>query len=164
MNIAQLCSVAESIYTPLVAGASKLQSLFLLAIRLYWGWQFFITGRGKFQNLDKAIAYFMELHIPLPRVSVIVVASLETVGGLMLLAGLASRLISISLAAMLTVAYLTADIEKVQAIFSNPDQFVTSEEFLFLYTVFIILIFGPGKLSLDYLIGKILYHTTAKLP
>lgn len=36
----------------------KLQSPFLLIIRLYWGWQFFLTGKGKLMNLDKTASFF----------------------------------------------------------------------------------------------------------
>lgn len=159
MNSTQLCAIAESLYAPLVAGASKLQSLFLLAVRLYWGWQFFITGWGKLANLDQVTGFFTNLHIPFPKISAIMVALLETFGGLLLFSGLASRLISIPLIVMLVVAYLTADIEKVRMIFSDSDKFVTADEFLFLLATLIILIFGPGKFSLDYLIGRKLCHT-----
>ena len=55
---------------------------------------------------------------------------------------------------LLTVAYLTADIDRVRAIFGDPDKFVTADEFLFLFTVVIIFVFGPGAFSLDALIGK----------
>ena len=53
-------------YTLLVRGASSLQSVFLLVVRLYWGWQFFGTGKGKLQNLEKITGFFQDLGIPLP--------------------------------------------------------------------------------------------------
>jgi len=52
------------------------------------------------------------------------------------------------------VAYITADPDRLKAIFSDPDKFVTADEFLFMLTAVIVLIFGPGKFSLDWLIGK----------
>jgi hypothetical protein len=52
------------------------------------------------------------------------------------------------------VAYMTADPDRVKAIFSDPDKFVTADEFLFMLTAVIVLIFGPGKFSLDWLIWK----------
>ena len=33
--------------------AGLLRPLFLLIIRLYWGWQFFLTGKGKLTHLDR---------------------------------------------------------------------------------------------------------------
>jgi len=63
-------------------------------------------------------------------------------------------LISIPLGILLTVAYLTADMDRVRVIFSDPDKFVTADEFLFLFTIVIVFAFGPGALSLDTLITK----------
>ena len=44
--------------------ARLLQPLLLLVIRLYWGWQFFIDGKGKLQNLDKVDRLFREPEHP----------------------------------------------------------------------------------------------------
>lgn len=71
-----------------------------------------------------------------------------------LLVGLATRLISVPLMILLTVACLTADIDRVRAIFSEPDKFVTADEFLFLFAVVVVFVFGPGAFSADGLIGR----------
>ena len=129
-----------------------LQSLLLLVIRLYWGWGFFLTGKGKLMDLEKPTAYFQSLGIPLPHAQAILAGATECFGGLLLLAGLCSRLISIPLTILLTVAYLTADLDKVKMIFSDPDKFLTADEFLFLFAVVLVFIFGSGKISIDWLI------------
>ena len=36
----------KKIYALWVSLVSRLQSSFLLIIRLYWGWQFFVTGQS----------------------------------------------------------------------------------------------------------------------
>jgi len=131
-----------------------LQSLFLLVVRLYWGWEFFLTGKGKLMDLQKPTEYFQSLGIPLPQVSAVLAGMTECVGGLLLLIGLASRLIQIPLAFLLVIAYATADIDAVKAIFSDPDKFTGATEFLFLYTVILVLVFGPGKFSVDWLITR----------
>ena len=133
---------------------TALQSLFLLIIRLYWGWQFFLTGKGKLSDLEKPTQFFQSLGIPFPHEQAILAGSTECFGGLLLLIGLASRLISIPLAIVMTVAYLTADIEVVKNIFHDPDKFLTADEFLFFYAVILVLLFGPGKFSLDWLIKR----------
>lgn len=130
-----------------------LQSLVLLIIRLYWGWEFFLTGKGKLMDLEKPTQYFQSLGIPAPHFQAILAGSTECFGGLLLLVGLASRLISIPLTILLTVAYLTADLDVVKMTFSDPDKFTGATEFLFLYTIVIVFAFGPGKLSLDWLIA-----------
>jgi putative oxidoreductase len=128
-----------------------LQSLLLLVVRLYWGWEFFLTGKGKLMDLQKPTEYFQSLGIPLPQVSAVLAGTTECLGGLLLMVGLASRLIQVPLAFVLVVAYATADIDAVKAIFSDPDKFTGATEFLFLYTVILVLVFGPGKFSLDWL-------------
>jgi putative oxidoreductase len=141
-------------YNGLVDVANRFQSLFLLAVRLYWGWQFFDTGKGKLENPAKVAEYFTSLHIPFPYPQAIFVGLVETVGGLLLLIGLGSRLISIPLAGTLVVAYLTADSDLVKNIFNDPDKFTGATEFLFLFAVLLILFFGPGIFSVDHILAK----------
>lgn len=131
-----------------------LQSLLLLVVRAYWGWQFFQTGKGKLSDLHKVTEFFQSLGIPFPHFQAIVVSATECVGGVLILLGLLSRVISIPLMISLTVAYLTADIDKVQAIFGDPDKFLAADEFLFLFTVVLVFVFGPGKFSIDWVIRR----------
>jgi len=147
-------ALIEKFYGGLITIGRNLQSPLLLIIRLYWGWQFFQTGKGKLMDVSKPAQFFASLGIPFPYLQAILVGCTECFGGLLLLAGLASRLISIPLGILLTVAYFTADIDRVRVIFSDPDKFVTADEFLFLFTIVIVFAFGPGALSLDTLITK----------
>ena len=149
-----MSALVEKFYRWLIALGSALRSPLLLAVRLFWGWQFFLTGKGKLMDLAKPTQFFESLGIPFPHAQAVLVGSVECFGGLLLLIGLATRLISVPLMILLTVAYLTADIDRVRAIFSDPDKFVTADEFLFLFAVVIIFVFGPGAFSLDALIGK----------
>lgn len=137
-----------------VPQTTVLQSLLLLVIRLYWGWAFFLTGKGKLADLEKPTQYFQSLGIPFPHAQAILAGTTECVGALLLLAGFCSRLISIPLMILLTVAYLTADFDRARVIFSDPDKFLTADEFLFLFAVVIVFAFGPGKFSIDWLIKR----------
>ena len=150
-------------YSWLVCGASWLQSPFLLIIRLYWGWEFFQSGKGKLMDLSRPTDYFASLHIPFPAANAVIAGTTECVGGLLLLVGLASRLISIPLTILLIVAYLTADSDALHAIFSDPDKFLGATEFQFLFATLIVLVFGPGFFSLDTLLGKIFSTPTSDL-
>jgi putative oxidoreductase len=147
-------TLIEKFYCGLITVGQSLRSPVLLIIRLYWGWQFFQTGKGKLMDVSKPAQFFASLGIPFPHLQAILVGCTECFGGLLLLAGLASRLISIPLGFLLTVAYFTADIDRVRAIFSDPDKFVTADPFLFLFAVVIVFAFGPGALSLDALMTK----------
>jgi putative oxidoreductase len=131
-----------------------LQCPVLLVIRLYWGWQFFLTGRGKLEHLDKTTAFFASLGIPAPHLNAIMAASTECTCGLLLLAGLFSRFAATALIGVMCVAYLTADHEAVTSIFSDPDKFTGADPFLFLYASVLVFCFGPGKIALDTLVFR----------
>ena len=134
--------------------AGLLRPLFLLIIRLYWGWQFFLTGKGKLMHLDRTTDYFASLNIPMPKLNALLAGSTECVFGLLLLAGLGGRVTPLPLIGLLTVAYITSEQAALHAFFSNPDKFLTADPFLFLFATVIIFIFGPGKLSLDAVLAK----------
>jgi len=154
MNENRLTSGARIGYGKLITAAEALKSPFLLAVRLYWGWQFFQTGMGKLGDLATTTGFFKELGIPFPAFNAAMAGTTECVGGLLLLIGLASRLTTIPLIVTMIVAYLTADLEAVKSIFADADKFVTAAPFLFLFASLIIIIFGPGKFSMDHLLVK----------
>lgn len=146
MNLTAGYTKLESLLTKV---GNSLQSLVLLVVRLYWGWQFFQTGKGKLLHLDRTAHYFASLDIPMAKVNAVLAGTTECVGGLLLLLGLGSRVVTVPLMGVMAVAYLTGDREAVQAIFSDPDKFVTATPFLFLLTVVLIFTFGPGRVSID---------------
>lgn len=149
-------------YSYLIRGFSSLQSLVLLGLRLYWGWQFSLTGWGKLTHVDKVTGYFQSLGIPFPHFNVILAGTTETVGGFLLLLGFGSRLVPLPLIFTLAVAYWTAERDSLNAIFSDPDKFVSATPFEFLLASVIILVFGPGLFSVDYLIGRYVFGMEKK--
>lgn len=150
MNTHPLVGFVRTAYGLLIRVASSLKCPFLLCVRLYWGWQFFQTGKGKLQHHDQVTEFFTTLHIPFPGPNATLVGLTECCGGLLLLVGAATRLAAIPLIVTLIVAYLTDGIEVVKNIFNEPDKFVTAEPFLFLFAATILLIFGPGAVSIDH--------------
>ena len=136
-----------------LAAAVMLQPLFLLGVRLYWGWQFTVTGWGKLHNLAKVTGFFASLGIPFPGLNAPFVAGLECAGGILLILGLASRPIALLLTLNMLVAYLTADRAALFAVFSDPGKFYGAAPYTFLFACVIVLLFGPGPLSLDRLLG-----------
>jgi putative oxidoreductase len=143
-------------YELLVTAANFLQSPLLLALRVYFFWQLFLTGKGKLSNIGKVSEFFTSLSIPLPTLNAYFIGSLECFGSLLLIIGLASRPLSLLIVISMTVAYLAADFEAVSNIFSDPDKFVKADPFPFLLTALIILAFGPGLFSIDALMKQIL--------
>ena len=157
-----LLQFAALVYRWIIVAASWLQHVFLLIIRLYWGWQFHITGMGKLSNIAKVTGYFQSLGIPQPQLNAYLAGCTECFGGLFLLVGLAGRVTALPLIVTMIVAYLTASPDAVKNIFSKPDDFTGADPFLFLLAAVIVFLFGPGLLSADGLIGLILKRRTAK--
>ena len=54
-----MIETVQRLYRLLISAASSMQSPFLLAVRLYWGWLFVQTGRGKLNNLEKVTQFFI---------------------------------------------------------------------------------------------------------
>ncbi len=127
----------------------KVQSAFLLLVRLYWGWQFAQTGWGKFNNIGKVTGFFASLGIPLPGLTAHFIAGLELGGGILLALGLLSRPVALLLASNMLVAYIAADREALFSVISDPDKFSAAAPFTFLLASLMVLLFGPGILSLD---------------
>lgn len=130
--------------------AAHLQSPLLLVLRLYWGWSFAQTGWGKLMHLERTAGFFAELGLPAPKLNALLAGSTECFGGVLLALGLFARPVSVPLAFTMIVAYVTADREAVQAIFSDTDKFTGAAPFLFLLVSLFVLAFGPGRWSLDH--------------
>ncbi len=68
--------------------------------------------------------------------------------------GLGARLVSLPLIFVTVIAYVTAESDALKQIFSDPDKFVSAAPFLFMLACVIVLAFGPGVFSLDWIIEK----------
>ncbi len=154
-------SMMRRAYSMQIDLMTRVQPVLLLAIRLYWGWQFFLTGRGKLMNLERTAAFFDSLGIPLPMLNAGMAGTTECLGGLLMLAGLGSRMTTIPLVATMLVAYATAHQAELGALFNNPDAFVSAPPFLFLLASLMVMIFGPGWISAD---GMLQHFCFGKCP
>ena len=143
------------LYDLLVVIGNHLQSPLLFAIRFVWGIQLMQAGFGKLLNIETPIGYFTSLGIPFPVENAWLVSFTETFGGIFLALGLLTRLTAIPLIINFIVAYLTTEQESLHKLLHlDTDDFFAAAPFLFLYTAIIVLAFGPGAFSLDYLISR----------
>lgn len=147
-----LINFIRRVYELPVAGGDILQSPFLLVLRVYFFWQLFMTGQGHLAHIGKVADFFVSLGIPFPALNAYLSSTVECFGSLLLIFGLASRLAAIPVAVTMTVAYFAADIEAVTSIFSDPDKFVKADPFPYFICALIVLVFGPGRFSVDALI------------
>jgi putative oxidoreductase len=131
------------------------QSTLLLLIRIYFFWQLFKIGLAKLENIATPIGFFTKLGIPYPEVNAWVVACTETFGGILIVAGLASRLAAIPVTISMAVALWVASTDAVLNIWGHPDKFLKAEPFPFFLAALIVLCFGPGWFSLDAIFGRL---------
>lgn len=132
--------------------------LLLLFFRLNWGWQFFLTGKGKLIHHADIVQFFSSLHIPLPEFNAWFVAGAECLGGILLILGLATRPVGLVLSINMIVAYLSVDSDRqtILNFFKDQDPFFQADPFFFLLTALLAFSFGAGPFSLDHLIaGKL---------
>lgn len=138
-----------SCYCGICRGLCWLQSPFLLIIRLFWGILFFLAGVAKFGNIESTISGFNNLGFSWPTFLAYLVSTTETVGGLLLIVGLLSRLVSIPLAIVMITALFTAHQSATMSISQDPATFLAQAPVTYLYTVLVVMFFGPGFFSVD---------------
>jgi len=144
-----------SLYDLLVWIGNHLQSVLLFVVRFVWGIQLMQAGVGKLMHIDTPIGFFTQLGIPFPVENAWLVACTETFGGLFLALGLLSRLTCLPLTINFIVAYITTEQEGLKDLLSfDTGKFTADAAFPFLATAVVVLIFGPGAFSLDYLISR----------
>lgn len=127
--------------------ANFLQSLLLLAIRLYWGFFFFFGGVDKFANITAFVAFFQDLGLAAS--TAYLIATLELVCGAMLFFGFFSRLAALVTALIMLGAYWIAHPTQLFSFLSNPFYFVSAPSFSFLMASLVVLFFGAGMISID---------------
>jgi putative oxidoreductase len=124
--------------------------------RLAVGHAFFLTGRGKLGNLEGITEYFSGLGIPFPAANAAFVSRLEYYGGMLLVVGLLTRVVSVMLASTMVVALITADrAEFLAALAGTIDKApVDITAFAYLLLLLWLAIAGPGAVSLDALLKR----------
>ncbi|HEY2773068.1 MAG TPA: DoxX family protein [Candidatus Binatia bacterium] len=132
-----------------------------LLLRLMAGGVFFWEGILKFVYVNQGIGRFTKLGMPVPAFTADFVAVLEIVGGLMLITGLATRLIAVPFIIEMIVAILSTKIgiylgTSPLPLPPAPPQIgfwaVLHEirsDYAQIMTSIFLLISGPGPLSLD---------------
>lgn len=127
-----------------------------LLTRLVIGLAFFQTGRGKLENFENTVAFFGELGIPLPELNAAFVSRLEYYGGLLLIAGLATRLTAALLGSTMIVALMTADKANFLKALEAGSEIGLTDVTPVVYGLFLLwlMLQGPGLLSLDALVAR----------
>jgi putative oxidoreductase len=151
------------LYEFLICQASYLQAAVLLIIRLTWGWQLAESGYGHLTHIQNTVDAFKSWGVPFPELNVYISGSTEILGGTLLILGLATRIISIPLIFNFIVAYATASKDTFRELFHGMlqkgyDDFINDAAFSMLVLALIMLAFGPGKASIDYLLERTVFR------
>lgn len=144
----------------LVQLSERLGFLAPALIRVTAGAVFIQSGWGKLRNLAGTTEYFADLGIPLAGFNAVLASGTEFVGGILLLLGLAARLVSLPLAFTMLVAIITAQREAVTGLTA----LFGLDEWAYLVMFLVIALIGPGALSLDALIARRLERGAAARP
>src|SRR5215472_10018708 len=132
-----------------------------LLLRLMAGGVFFWEGLLKFVYANQGVGRFTKLGIPFPHFTATFIGGLEIVGGLLLLAGLTTRLIAIPFVAEMIVAILSTKISLYLGTSPLPLPPAPPQvglwavlheirsEYAQMLTVLFLMVNGPGKWSLD---------------
>ena len=129
------------------------ESLLLLGVRLWVGWDFFNSGLLKVTNWQSTLFLFQnEYHTPVlpPDVAAVMGAGGEIVFPALLFAGLTSRLGALGLSAVNVMAVVSyADV-----LLSEGFEGALGQHYLWGFGLVVLIVFGPGKVSLDHLLER----------
>src|SRR5215831_8116198 len=132
-----------------------------LLLRLMAGGVFFWEGLLKFVYINQGVGRFTKLGIPFPHYTATFVGGLEIIGGLLLLAGLTTRVIAIPFVAEMIVAILSTKISLYLGTSPLPLPPAPPQvgiwavlheirsEYAQMLTVMFLLVNGSGEWSLD---------------
>jgi len=154
--MAKIVDLGKNAYGSFATLLDLLRNPLLLAIRLYWGWQFMQDGWGKLTHLERVAHFFASLHLPAPSLAALMVSLAELLGGAFFALGIASRLVSLVLFVNMTMAYLSVPDDRVNFshILSKPDDFYGATPYTYWFAALLILVLGPGLFAIDSLVGR----------
>jgi putative oxidoreductase len=123
-----------------------------LILRVALGITFLAHGRGKLKDPAAFAGFLRQLRVPAPLLNAWIVALLETVGAVLLILGLATRLLALGLAIDMVVALATVRIGKARFT-SGPQGGGWDLEFLLLAIALALVFTGGGRFAIDATLG-----------
>ena len=155
-------SLLEKILAPDAAAArllNPLQSLFALGARLYVSWQFLKSGYIKITTWDSTLYLFEnEYHTPVlsPHVAAVAGTFGELFFPTVLVIGIAGRLSAIGLFAVNAMAVISY----ANVLLAEGYEAALGQHVLWGTLLLFLIIYGPGKLSLDYPLNRSRWSNT----
>jgi len=161
-------SLVARIHPPYRRATDALDTLGWLpnfGLRLTIGFMFFSGAVDKLRDLGKFIKMFARLGIPAAHLLAPFTAVVELVGGVALMAGLATRLVSLVLAGDMVGALITDIGPDLAHKYPDPWHFLSNlfyaPEWILIGLLLWLLCVGAGKASVDALISRRLAASSA---
>jgi putative oxidoreductase len=129
---------------------TKLKDLPQLFLRLILAYGFYEPAMSKMNDIDAIASWFGDLDLPFPTLNAYLATYTEFFGFILLLAGLGTRWIALPLIITLIVAIKTVHWENGFAAGDSGFEI----PLYYILMLFSLMIFGPGRLSADYLIKR----------
>ncbi|KQV44148.1 MULTISPECIES: DoxX family protein [unclassified Rhizobium] len=121
------------------------QSPIVLVGRILLSIIFILAGFGKITALGGTAGYFGSMGLPVPMVTAVVVALVELLGGIAILVGFQTRIVSYILALFCVATAFVAHFD-----FADQMQMINFQKNLAMAGGFLVLAaYGPGALSVD---------------
>jgi len=140
----------KSTYLKITNSLENLKSIPLLLLRLILAIGFYGPATMKLKNIDGIISWFESMNMPMPTLNAYLATTTETLGVILLVLGLGTRIISIPLIITMIVAIVTVHLPNGFEAGSNGFEIPLYYMIMLLTLVFM----GSGKLSIDYLLAK----------
>jgi putative oxidoreductase len=140
----------ENLFAPYVALGPLILRLGLGAVFIAHGLPK-LNPKSPMQGIAGFAGFLKQLGVPLPTLSAWLVALLESVGAVLLILGLGTRILGLALAIDMLVAIWLAKIRMMKAGFSGQNGW--EFEFALLVGALALVFTGAGPLGLDALLG-----------
>lgn len=141
-------------YRGLVCTGHFLAPVLLLLLRVFFGALFVFAGLAKLMDASAVSEFFGSIGIPLPSLMVYLVGIIELFCGALLIVGFLTRFAVVPLIIVMIVAFATVHHESVNVFTADPTVVLVEKPFSFLVACLVIFCFGPGIISLDYLLER----------
>lgn len=135
-----------NIYKSATEKVSLLKDAPLLFMRLVLAYGFWGPGMMKWKNMNDIVEWYSSMGIPFPTLNAYLSATTEIGGSILLVLGLATRLISIPLMVVMMVAILTVHIGNGFEASNNGFEI----PLYYLIMLFTLFVYGGGKFSVDF--------------
>lgn len=128
----------------------KLSDLPLLIFRVVLVYGFYSPALYKISDFAGTASWFESLGMPLPTLNAYLAGITEFAGVILLTLGLWTRFISLPLIITMVVAIFTVHIDHGFPAIRNGIEI----PLYFIFMLFTLMVYGPGRLSIDHLIEK----------